>query len=792
MSFSLFHIPCPTCEARLRISSEKLLGQIVPCPKCGSMVLVPLSVEQEENESLPEEKESPPPPPLPETDGETFLSEKAPPAISPPPVARQEIQPPVPPPVQPSFQEEEDFPVASSDFSLDQPLSTSALVGRILLLGGVVFVVLTGILLIFRGCSPTPSSPSSDAWQISEKIYPSSGEESAEDADSEIPEEPRVEENAETDIVEEEELASTEEPSLEEEENLLSEELMQSELGRQLLSEQKIPSQENQPLENGKTSQENISATSEKKRITIDSSDVEEELDILESEKEEPPQGDRLEFQRKSRPSLFVEEREAERAEPAESLRESLENFPDLAEQEDVFAEEETSQTTVPSSRPAEKRSSLTTVSETATGEYLPESIVEKLDIPLKTFQMEEKPITGVLKMVTQISGISLYADWKRLKKLGVEPDRTLSLRLQDTTVREVLERVLEECSLGCMPARQTLRVVGLEVTEMLREAAHNGEKLERTTLNLEDLATTNTLQSHNAQSGLQEILRLIRTFVHPATWDEYGGPGKITSSRSAAKVNLSHYPSMIEEVQRFCNQLRFARKMPLQEPSETAVLRGRQDGTQMGEADTTPRWIQSEKARKRLISCDFSDGMPLREVLAEIARTAKIQLILEEEAIARISVKDLVMDAEIPGYDGKKPDLPTNMLGLKVAKSFENLTLEEVLTDVIRPFPLFCYPVSADVFFLTTPQSAARKTMVEFYPVGDILSQKEASGIFLDGIRQKIAPQTWKNAGGIGEIVYDAPSRSLIVLQSPLVLRQVEHFLEQYRQRSRTARGAE
>jgi len=37
-----FVIQCPTCLARLRVGSAKAAGAILPCPKCGSMVAIPL------------------------------------------------------------------------------------------------------------------------------------------------------------------------------------------------------------------------------------------------------------------------------------------------------------------------------------------------------------------------------------------------------------------------------------------------------------------------------------------------------------------------------------------------------------------------------------------------------------------------------------------------------------------------------------------------------------------------------------------------------------------------------
>ncbi len=35
-----FSIACTTCRARLKVRDARVLGQILPCPKCGSMVLI--------------------------------------------------------------------------------------------------------------------------------------------------------------------------------------------------------------------------------------------------------------------------------------------------------------------------------------------------------------------------------------------------------------------------------------------------------------------------------------------------------------------------------------------------------------------------------------------------------------------------------------------------------------------------------------------------------------------------------------------------------------------------------
>ena len=41
MTFTPFHIRCTTCEAKLAVRSSALLGHLLACPKCGSMVQIP-------------------------------------------------------------------------------------------------------------------------------------------------------------------------------------------------------------------------------------------------------------------------------------------------------------------------------------------------------------------------------------------------------------------------------------------------------------------------------------------------------------------------------------------------------------------------------------------------------------------------------------------------------------------------------------------------------------------------------------------------------------------------------
>ncbi|MBI1247317.1 hypothetical protein GC197_05660 [bacterium] len=55
---TLFRVHCPTCNARLKVTSRSLIGQIVNCPKCGSMVEIAEPTASPESSPPPEKAKS--------------------------------------------------------------------------------------------------------------------------------------------------------------------------------------------------------------------------------------------------------------------------------------------------------------------------------------------------------------------------------------------------------------------------------------------------------------------------------------------------------------------------------------------------------------------------------------------------------------------------------------------------------------------------------------------------------------------------------------------------------------
>ena len=365
-----------------------------------------------------------------------------------------------------------------------------------------------------------------------------------------------------------------------------------------------------------------------------------------------------------------------------------------------------------------------------------------------------------------------------------VTMETPVTLKLEGTNLREALDTGLYSVNMGVIPAGLTLKIGGWEAANIARLAAEKGEKPEKHVLNLEDLAAT--LNAATAgKSGLTELERLIPQFVHPALWEDANGPGRLAPNVAKSRVTISQqFPSVIQEVELFFDKIRLSRNMETRTmPTNPSQRRMKlYDGTEICDGEPLERYKVSERARFTPIDCDLSDGTTLRQALQEVMKCTGSKIIFDEEAIARVPITSVLQDADVPDFDGKKPDLPKSILDLPCIYRFEGITMEEAVGTILKNVPLLCYPVGAKEFFLTTHDEAQRKMLVDFFPVGDIIPNPGAAGTVLNGICDTIEPNSWMRKGGAGAIYFDVPSATLIVRQNPYVLYQIEMFLKRYR----------
>jgi hypothetical protein len=165
------------------------------------------------------------------------------------------------------------------------------------------------------------------------------------------------------------------------------------------------------------------------------------------------------------------------------------------------------------------------------------------------------------------------------------------------------------------------------------------------------------------------------------------------------------------------------------------------------------------DRARAKLhapVTLNFHEPAPLGEIVGQLA----------EQTGAKIVVDWLALAA-----DGKPPPV-------EAAMAADHRPLSEALEKLLRPLGLTYRAVDATTLEVTTVKAIAARLDLEIYPLAGLLSSGATAAAIQQRIKAEAAGSTWSDAGGPGVIDFDAPSKCLLVLQSPAVQAEVEALL--------------
>lgn len=175
---------------------------------------------------------------------------------------------------------------------------------------------------------------------------------------------------------------------------------------------------------------------------------------------------------------------------------------------------------------------------------------------------------------------------------------------------------------------------------------------------------------------------------------------------------------------------------------------------------------------------CDFKTEMPLGKTLTHIAQTTKTNLMVDFSSLKKIGVT-----AETP---------------VKLCLPFP-LPLRDVLDYLAKQHDL-AWMVKDEVLVITTCEKSKGQSYKETYYVGDLLrTSPEHSAIpfadspegrqenvlftpLVDYIRTMVAPESWQEKGGDGEISEYYPTLSIIVRQQEEQHKEIVQLLKRLR----------
>ncbi len=374
--------------------------------------------------------------------------------------------------------------------------------------------------------------------------------------------------------------------------------------------------------------------------------------------------------------------------------------------------------------------------------EPAPVALSDRLQMPLSGIAITDAPLGQAIRSMEDLGLLQVSFDLDTMSALGVSLDRPVSVRLTGTAVGQALDAILASCGLKPTVRGEQIWVTGVgQASGALRTVRYSAADL----------------ISADAASAA-ELVSWIPRLIAAGTWEGSGGRGTIRENAGVVEITQSETVHL--EILGFCERLRVARGLSPRsgQPAERFRL--------------ATRRARAAASLEQPVTINFFRPTGLGRILEEVGRAAKVQVAVNWLALAE---------------EEKRPDWPAVL-------TVSQAPLGTALGQFFEPLGLDYRAIDERTVEVTTRAAAAGHPEREFYPIGDLLDAGEDAGALSERVRGEIAAGTWEADGGKGVVVFDKPSRYLIVFQPQRVQAEVERFLDGLRGggKAAPAKGAE
>lgn len=344
------------------------------------------------------------------------------------------------------------------------------------------------------------------------------------------------------------------------------------------------------------------------------------------------------------------------------------------------------------------------------------------------SIELPDLPLRRAVSLVEALGGVRISYDLDEMELAGVSLDRPVRLQQTNTTLAEVLEAILRPLGLvSQIDGKDILISRPIELRQQWRIVRYE----------VSDLAV--------GQTGPEDLARLLERFVLPESWEQNGGSGKIEirdESLLILQTDLGH-----QRVAEFLEKLRVARGLPLR------IDPNRKD------LSLQSRLAQLQGVLQRPITANFSSPTQLGEILRYLEQLAEVNIVVDWIALRA---------------EGLEADIPAR---LRVHQQ----PLAQALTTLLEPLGLTWRIAGPELLEVTSRTAAKMRLEVEFYSGREAIAALGSAKALLKAIKAQVGKGSWQDTHGPGALYFDEPSQYLIVLQSPLVHRELERFLANF-----------
>lgn len=331
--------------------------------------------------------------------------------------------------------------------------------------------------------------------------------------------------------------------------------------------------------------------------------------------------------------------------------------------------------------------------------------------------------LSELVDLLSQISTIPITLDLNRLAAAGVQPDASVTLKMTDASIADILDEALRPYELKYVEVGDQLVVI---------DANQPSEELETAELRVGDLL--------KSDGDAQRLAQLVEGFVSPASWQTAGGGGSLEVAGQT--LTIEQTPAVKRQVMEFLALLRRAR--------ESAPARDKRP------AATGTRWSPLRDKLATPVTANFAEPAQLKEIAAHLQKVVGVEILFDGLAVA-----------EAGASPNSRVEFTANQEPLGAA-----------LDKLLQPLGLGYRCLHGKRIEITSARQMAQDLEVEFYSIKPLLAEAKPEELAAR-IRQEISPRAWREVGGTSALALDGPSSYLIVLAPQSVQIQLERWLE-------------
>lgn len=352
----------------------------------------------------------------------------------------------------------------------------------------------------------------------------------------------------------------------------------------------------------------------------------------------------------------------------------------------------------------------------------LRDDIAQRLADKLPQIELRDIPLIQALRIVSQLSTLPVTLDLDALSESQVDIEGRVSIKLNDSTVAQILTTVLEQQQLVFVVEEDQI----VATTPQRRQESRKTQQY--------DVADLPGLQP-------QFISGLLRQIVAPASWFQAGGRGTIQVAGNNLIVEQSS--AVHRQVQSLLDRLRLARDKSV----SSAVG---------GPSELLVKFTPARSKLAQTVSVNFHEDTSLARILEYLEQVGELRIAMDLPALA---------------HAGVSADSPFNLTA-------DRQPLSAALTALLQPRGL-TYRIYNDRTLQVTSLRAERQNPeVEIYKVADLAANSTATEELAGRIKAQVSPATWRESGGTGVIAIDPSVPCLIVSQTQAIQRQVQEWL--------------